>query len=245
MFVRGTGELDPEDEEDFNVHRQNELRSIGLEFLHKFPEEEQKKILETYLKVMTVRHPLDRAISAYVDKFVASKLRDPIIKCIDHINKNYRDKQNQIKLKKGVNTIPSGVTIQDFVNLVLDPTSPYNPHWDMAFNLCHPCAIQYDCVIRTETIAEDAQYILEILSQGLDSPLELEIVHTRTNNTVDDVTDPTFAKVLENFEKIPKYQLEQLKEVYKHDMEVFGYDFDVHSREAVCAYDKHVNDLCC
>ncbi|ELU08291.1 hypothetical protein CAPTEDRAFT_145153, partial [Capitella teleta] len=122
---------------------------------------------------------------------------------------------------------------------------PYNPHWDMAFNLCHPCAIQYDYVIRTETIAEDAKYILDILSQGLDAPLELEIVHTRSNNTVDDVVDPTFAKVIESFEKIPKYQLEQLKEVYKHDMEAFGYDFDVQSREAVCAYDEHVNDLCC
>lgn len=245
MFVKGTGKLDEDEEDEFNVHRQDQLKSIGLNFLHQYPIPEQERILNTFLKVMTVRHPLARAVSAYVDKFVSSRLREPIIRCIDHINKHFRSKDNQIELTDGEDTIPSGVTIQDFVNLVLDPTSPYNPHWDMAFHLCHPCVIAYDYVIRTETISEDAQYILDILSQGLDTPLELEIVHTRTNNSVDDVLEPTFHKVIEDFHKIPQEQLNKLKQIYRHDLEVFGYDFSVDSKEALCSYDQHVKDLCC
>ena len=241
MLVRGTGE----DVDEVKIHRDRTLKNIGLEFLHTFPPEDQRVIIQTYFKVMTIRHPMERALSAYVDKFTASKLTDPLVACVKHANKHYRSSKNQIKLKNGKQTIPSGLTWDDFTSLVTDNSSPYNPHWDSAYHLCHPCVIQYDYITRTETMATDSGHILKLLSRDLDEELKLEIVHSQRNNTVEAAIIETFSKKIPEYGKIPKEKLAKLIDIYKHDMSLFGYNFDEETKEASCGYDLGHGGVCC
>lgn len=243
MLIRGTGKVNEEELRHMVIFSHDHITQIGLDYLSNFSREEQAYILKNYLKVMIVRNPMERVLSAYIDKFVkVKKVTDLIMPSVMYVNKKYRNKSNKIESPHE----PSGVTLEEFVNLVIDPNSPYNVHWDSATNLCHPCDIHYDHIIRTETIAHDSQKILEILSEGFDKLLELEIIHSERNNTVQALKDTKMhAKALEDFQQISKNMLERLKDKYHNDMDIFGYNFDISTHEAFCAFNKYVNESCC
>merc|ERR1711976_130200 len=105
-----------------------------------------------YHKVITVRHPLARLVSAYNDKFY------------DGVEAHVRGAANAIiKGYRQENTTSSDRYFKtprwkEFARYVTDEkyhTDLATVHW-MTFNyLCEPCTIKYDRVVKTETIEKD------------------------------------------------------------------------------------------
>ena len=138
------------------------------------------------------------------------------------------------------------ITLAEFVRLVVDDSSPYNIHWDQYVNNCHPCVINYDHMIRTETNNWDAVVVLDILSRGLDKKQLKHNVLSRDKAAIkENMVNPSFTRVLKEFESVLKDDLRKLLQHFKVDLDMFGYQFDTLSLEATCSLVNHTSKAVC
>lgn len=245
MFLHGTGRVD-ESKEKLKPYHGPYLNRMGLKFLYNYTASQQEHILKNYFKIMSVRHPVERALSSYMDKFVFSELEIPVMEAIDYINQFYRTPENQIHLTHGRQTIPSGVTFNEFIDMVLDDKAPYNIHWDSIIHICHPCMVKYDYIMKTETMQEDAPYILSLLSSNLKKPLQLEKIHSHRNALFEDPEKPhDYSKPLPELLNITNERMQNFVKNYQNDMDMFGYKFREQDAEISCAFNSLGRGRCC
>merc|ERR1711894_433051 len=108
------------------------------------------------------RHPFERILSAYRDKFF--------------INTNYDDAYERRKVKKFFNLFGRKIiqkyrkvqpidqkyenapTFREFVHYLLDiPLKGFNSHWLPIYQKCKPCHINYSIIGRIDTMPEDSE----------------------------------------------------------------------------------------
>ena len=115
-------------------HRMHVFRRLS-----DYKTEEIQHRLKNYMKFMFVRHPFERLLSAYRNKFLQNSS-----------NSDY---------------LGHDVQFEEFVRYIIDPRtvahSAYNEHWRPMANLCLPCQINYDIIGKYETLEEDAKYVLD------------------------------------------------------------------------------------
>lgn len=167
----------------------------------------QKK-LETYTKMIVVRHPFERLLSAYLDKFVDPG-RSYYKKAFAYpIMKKYRGNDSQVP-ESG-----DGFTFREFSKYVTDlkQYSYFDEHWKPATELCYPCAIRYDVIAKYDTLAEDSERFLRLIG----APPDLHFPPANPRNT---------SSLLEKyFADVPKKQQEELFRIYQRDFKIFEYD---------------------
>ncbi|XP_016311774.1 carbohydrate sulfotransferase 14-like [Sinocyclocheilus anshuiensis] len=126
-----------------------------LVFLSDFPPEEIRHRLRHYFKFMFVREPMARLLSAYRNKFGEIKAYQR--KYGADIIRRYRKGYAKDKKIAG-----NDVTFTEFVRYLLDEDPErMNEHWMPIYNLCQPCAIEYDFIGSYERLESDAAYVLE------------------------------------------------------------------------------------
>lgn len=112
--------------------------------------------LRLYTKVLFVREPFERLVSAFRDKFESpnayyhSVFGRPIIS-------KYRPDASHAALRTG-----AGVTFREFVQYLLDAQRPVRMdiHWEPVSQLCNPCVLAYDFIGRFESLQEEAGFLL-------------------------------------------------------------------------------------
>ncbi|XP_053239087.1 carbohydrate sulfotransferase 8-like [Podarcis raffonei] len=184
------------------VHRTHLLRRLSS-----YPSDQQVKLLNSSIKVMFTRHPLERLVSAYRDKLL-------------HFEPFYVSVAKRIKtLFRGNPNSTDPVTFQEFVNFVLKQApNDLDIHWKPMFMLCDPCNIHYDILGKYETLGEDADHVL----RRIGAPDDLQYpdfkkygTEKRTNNNI----------TLNHFSKLSKDQVQKLKDLYSIDFSSFNYSF--------------------
>ncbi|CAJ0965812.1 unnamed protein product [Ranitomeya imitator] len=130
------------------IHSRNVLKRLS-----DYPEEQQKKMLETYIKVLFTRDPFQRLVSAYRDKLLHGM--------------GYQGIQVPLKIKamyrKNKNSTEN-VSFNEFVQYLLTLTpKQMDVHWRPMHYLCDPCNINYDFLGKLETVKKDSDYILKAL----------------------------------------------------------------------------------
>ena len=113
--------------------------------------------LNHYTKVMFVRHPLERLISAYRSKF------QTIAKNTEYYRRKYGIKIKSRLRKESLNSSElrrspvNDVRFDEFVSLVvMRLIKPPDRHWRPMVDLCYPCAVRYDFVGRYENLQAHA-----------------------------------------------------------------------------------------
>ena len=87
---------------------------------------------------------------------------------------------------------------------------------------CQPCAIDYDYIIKLETLQEDIQYLMAVLN--------------RPDNTKELISQETISKnkninLFKYYFNLLNYnELESLNRIYKNDLNIFNYSFDLKSK---------------
>lgn len=115
--------------------------------------------LRTYTKMLFVREPFERLVSAFRDKFEQpNSYYHPVFG--KAILARYRANASGEALRTG-----SGVRFPEFVQYLLDVHRPVGMdiHWDHVSRLCSPCLIDYDFVGKFESMEEDANFFLRLV----------------------------------------------------------------------------------
>ena len=163
--------------------------------------------ISTYFKFFFVRHPLDRLLSAYREKFrlVPGYMRSYGRQII----RRYRANATTESLRLG-----NDVTLEEFVRFMVDTGLRFRKdvHWTSQYELCQPCAISYGFIGRFETLWSDGDYVLQKL--GINS--EVRFPRWTKNRTDNQRYDSAFANVK------PEY-MKRLRKLYSRDYDFFGY----------------------
>ncbi|XP_066541083.1 carbohydrate sulfotransferase 8-like [Hoplias malabaricus] len=133
------------------VHYGNHLKRLDS-----FDRQGIARRLDTYTKVLFVREPMERLVSAFRDKFESpNSYYHPVFG--KPIISRYRVNASKSALRTG-----SGVTFQEFIRYLLDVHRPVGMdiHWEPVTQLCSPCLLDYDFIGKFETMEEDANFLL-------------------------------------------------------------------------------------
>ncbi|XP_076851260.1 carbohydrate sulfotransferase 8 isoform X2 [Brachyhypopomus gauderio] len=133
------------------VHYGNHLKRLDS-----FDRAGMARRLRAYTKVVFVREPLERLVSAFRDKFESpNSYYHPVFG--KPIISRYRANASKAALTTG-----SGVTFPEFIRYLLDVHRPVGMdiHWEPASQLCSPCLLDYDFIGKFETIEEEANFLL-------------------------------------------------------------------------------------
>ena len=194
--------------------------------------------LQNYTKFMVVRHPLERLISGYYDKayprFIPNRniwFRSPTGKKISSFAIDKFHKKDE-KLDKDT----YNATFAEFVKFALMVN---NYHWKPYFNKCGHCFIDYDYILRIETMTKDTALVLPNLYPNISN---MPIYNRRRPANVSNKA--VTARHLEEYDQIDINSMSKLLDKYKLDMNIFGYQFDPKTNTAICSF-NHLDEKCC
>ncbi|KAK8749956.1 hypothetical protein OTU49_015148 [Cherax quadricarinatus] len=197
---------------DIGLHRM--LR----DYYPKMSSSKMKRAFKNSFKLLVVRHPFERILSAYRDKLENYQrdlmFRDGYYHTMygKNIVRVYRAEEDRSLANR---TEP---TWTEFVRyLINSPSSKFDEHWKPIYSLCSPCVIKYNVIAKMETFSEDTQYVINQL--GLDDQLHVEWIHKTADTRTSDIANIYFSQLTTN-------QIEQLFDKYRLDFELFGYDYE-------------------
>ena len=158
------------------------LQSNGIRRLGSYTEDEISQRLNSYIKFIVVRNPIVRLISAYSNKFIPLKTPYGVEMCgmcrsVPAIMYQlYGRKATMSKRIKGVkivnatrtrprkkNWYNATLSLNDFLSYVTKQGRNMNPHWSTYHELCQPCTVSYDYVVKMETHDVDADHLTKLL----------------------------------------------------------------------------------
>lgn len=229
-LIRATG-LVPQNATEKNLGGNMHIREIqekyGLRRLCVYSTVDIQKRLENYFKVIVVRHPLDRLVSVWRDKFIIAKSSSKTMVTLEttaYTNPS-QEKTERLLYPKA---IPKW-TFLEFLYYLLE-TNTSNIHWASYGKVAPLCSIQWDAVLKTETSTTDSNVVLKRLEPQLNIS-HLDIVHSHQSRTRMRVPD----KALPEYWNLAPAVWKYLSEMYGTDMKLFGYGWNAEKTQTKCA----------
>ena len=160
-----------------------------------------------YRKVMFVREPLARVLSAYLDKF-----RDG-----DEVKQWERRFGSQIAKRTRKSRRPyNHFTFEEFLRFIISlgpdiTMDQMKDHWLPYSSFTSPCQIDFDFIGHFETLGEDGPIIIKRL--GIEDVVQFPEIHS----------SKAVEKLQKEYAKIPVDLILKVQEYYHMDYELFGY----------------------
>ena len=169
-------------------------------------------------KFFFVRHPFERLVSCYRDKFEFGSKSDYIFKTFN---------PSQIK--------SSRPTFPEFVQYLIDtPIEQYNDHWLPYWMHCQVCTQNYDIIGNFKNLAKDTGCKIHFISgymETLEEDVSHVFSHTNTtnldfpwSNKVNQKSKDTFNLTVSYIKTLSIEAKNQLYQLYLPDFQMFGYD---------------------
>lgn len=169
--------------------------------------------LNNYTKVLFVREPFKRLVSAFRDKLESpNSYYHPVFG--KPIIAKYRTNPSPADLLTG-----DGVTFKEFTQYLLDGNRPVgmDNHWQLMGQLCHPCLINYDFIGKFETMDEDANYLL----RQIGAPANLTFPTFKDRNPKEPRTNWHITQ--KYFSQLSRTDRQKLYDFYYMDYLMFDY----------------------
>ena len=169
--------------------------------------------LDESTKIMIVRHPFERLLSAYRDK-LEDHQRGPQHGTFHYYRKYGRKIVSKYRQSNSSRVEPS---FEEFIDYLIDTDLALyaDDHWIPFYLFCTPCLVDYDLIVRFETLGEDLLLLLRRL--GLEERPSWK--HMTLGGTSSQVAQSYF-------QQLGKTKVQQLFQKYKMDFRLFGYDVD-------------------
>ncbi|XP_039254216.2 carbohydrate sulfotransferase 11-like [Styela clava] len=194
---------------------------LSLRLLSSYREESISYRLKYYYKLLLVRHPLIRLMSAYKSWIK----QHPNVDEKSLMNQSAEEShdvslQNQANVDSGMvynlekNSTRFSLPVDFFANIVdgANSDNSLDPLWGRISMLCQACNVQYDYISKSETAPDDATYLLSKLMDDANG----SYTHLKP--------EPFDAGLLEEFRTALTAELaNNIYKVYQYDFEMFGY----------------------
>ncbi|CAG2178806.1 unnamed protein product, partial [Oppiella nova] len=172
--------------------------------------------LRLYLKFMFVRHPYERLLSAYRNKFERTYSDYFRLRFGRKIVRQFRSQPSNESLDMG-----HDVTFEEFLRYVTelnttDHKREFNEHWRPAYDLCHPCAIDYDVYGKYETLHSDVQLVLR--RAGIQKTVEFPKREDTYSN------QPSSDLIHSYYGNVSDLLVDKVADIYAEDIQLFQYD---------------------
>ncbi|CAG9829789.1 unnamed protein product [Diabrotica balteata] len=171
---------------------------------------EVKECLRDYTLFLVARHPFERLLSAYRNKFLDNSPNNKYFKLRygKHIIGKYRQHPSKADLQTGAN-----VTFREFIQYLIKEGVRTNEHWAPIYDLCLPCTLNYTFISHYETITDDSATILRMVKAP-----NLLFPVTKSKRTKDNLRF--------YFQQLSIYEIEFLYKLYEADFKLFGYGLE-------------------
>jgi len=179
--------------------------------------EDSLKLLESSLKLLVVRHPFERLVSAYKDKLSNSSVGHE-----DGTFYYYEMYGAKIVKKFRKEPLPQKEpTWEEFVTYLVssDLLQYSDDHWLPAYYSCTPCLVPYDVIAKTETYLRDQEFI--IWKMGLQ-----DILHPQWRHPSSLSLGERNSLSSSYFSQLSKSLIKQLYLKYSLDFDLFGYEYE-------------------
>lgn len=177
--------------------------------------QEREHMLNNYHKMVFVRNPFERLLSAYRNKLEGDS---PSQYFQEHVGrriiKTYRENPSNQSLEFG-----NDVTFKEFAMFLTNKSEELadvvnNEHWQPITDLCHPCQIKYTLVGKYETLLDDVLLALHTIQvTGVNFP--------RLTST-----SGTAQKLHKYYSQLDLPLIRRLYKLYKYDFKIFDYHLD-------------------
>ena len=184
--------------------------NLSLETKYELTEKEYHEKYFDYNTIMSVRHPIERIVSAYRNKLL--NRMGKFKQMGEHMKELYRKDRSPEAMKPKV-------YFNEFIQYFLN--YPRDEHWDTYINLCNPCKINYDMVIRHETFQMDFANVMKMYSNLTLTQAKALMLH---RNGSGGKSSSDLAKKL--MAEIPNHARDQIYRVFKDDFDLFEYDYN-------------------
>lgn len=193
------------------AHTQGMFRNLSS-----VPKEQRDYMLDSFHKMIIVRNPFERLLSAYRNKLEgdtqsAKYFQDRVGR---RIIKAFRQNPSNESLELGhdVSFREFALFLTSKAEELADVTS--NEHWQPISSLCHPCLVKYTLVGKYETLLDDSLLTLHTINAShIQFP---RLAHT--SGTAD--------KLRSYFSQVELPLIRKLYKLYKHDYAIFNYDLE-------------------
>lgn len=160
---------------------------------------------------MVVRHPFERLLSAYRDKLENSTIGR------EHGTLHFYEKYGKkivAKYRKEPSTRLEP-TFREFVDYIIDKNllAYADDHWIPYFSFCTPCLVDYDVIIKLETLERDVQQLMGLLGQDTGP----EVKHTNRRGRSQSEL------VISYYKQLDYITILKLYDKYRLDFELFNY----------------------
>ena len=181
-----------------------------------------------------VRHPFERLVSAYNDKFRGNQIRgfgesnSEFVKEWFAKEKSFSSFVNFILYQYQQRCYPNYTKYSWRRTNLFNKTCKYNgkifidAHWRPFAFKCLYCDINYDVIGRLETWNDDVTYIIR--KWGLEKVLPLKKATNAHEHSAEETHQNTIEKTKEYFSKLSKTQKNDLYHMFSMDFEMFNYD---------------------
>lgn len=169
--------------------------------------------LRSYNKVLFVREPFERLVSAFRDKFESpNSYYHPVFG--RPIISRYRANASRTALRTG-----AGVTFREFVQYLLDVRRPVGMdiHWEPVSQLCNPCLLRYNFIGKFERLEEEANFLL----QSIGAPRNLTFPDFKDRNPLAERTSSSITQ--KYFAQLNSTERQKAYDFYYMDYLMFNY----------------------
>ena len=182
MFLVLSGNFDSKNPQDINffVHTAA-IRNLAIAF---YSIDFQKEVTNNFFKFLVVRNPIDRIWSAFVDTLYLLNWL-PVEKYERAgTGTSHFDQEKSQQCRQDFTFYDVLLYTVKHVN-VNDHIASYN-------DLCHPCHVKYDAIVRLETFLSDISYILKRNVAIEDIDLSGLSGHSSTDDTARRIINDVF-----------------------------------------------------
>jgi len=175
------------------------------------PERSKRGSAQGYMTMVNVRHPMSRLLSAYRDKF---RKGHPWMRIIEPKFGKFLEKLE----RKDMSLELYEYSFDAFLELAAASEFDFmrDQHWrSMAFH-CGPCNNEYDFIVHQEHGSEEQEFILKALN--VEDQTHIPGKYTTALKGFDEI--------IQKFEGIPEYVIQELYKIYYQDFVYFGYEID-------------------
>nr|CAD7404804.1 unnamed protein product [Timema poppensis] len=224
--------------EQFLTNSNKQLSDLARKVYPELEYSEAEQAFHDTLKLLVVRHPFERLLSAYRDKLENVQVGHNhgtlhyYRRYGRRIVKKYRQGGNSTKTWTILSqdqyywppnkTRPAGVepTFQEFVRYLtdMDIVLYSDDHWIPYYLYCTPCLLKYDIIAKVESLLRDQVYVIR--SAGLQEQVRPRWRH-KTKEESNEIAKRYFSQ-------LTKEQVLKLYEKYKVDFELFDYKADLY-----------------